>query len=165
MRTLLVGLLFTTPPALAQMSLPLPSPGLPYPLAMLAPTSPLAFGLGASLGISSPLPALMHSSMQMVPNLLSYQHLQAMTNPYLGGPAAANPYLLPGLARPFAPPAFTPGLPMVGQGQLGLRWPAAMPPGPSLPVFGQPGNPYLPAAPGPILPLPFAQPNWLGNAK
>lgn len=175
-KRLLAGLCAVSLHALAEVGLPggilLPLPGMtaatPFAASALrAPTvnpyltvNPLAagpYGAGA-LGLAG----LAHPALQMTPNWVSHQHLLYMTNPYLGGPAAGNPYLQPSLPLPFAPPAFSPSLPIAGSGQPGMRWPAALSPAPSLPVYGQPSNPYLPAASGPAFPLPLDPTGWLG---
>ena len=64
------------------------------------------FGMGALPGTGTPvLGGLMYPGVQMAPNLLSHQHLQYMANPYLGKPAAGNPYLQPSLPTPLRRPA------------------------------------------------------------
>ena len=176
MRILLAGTLFTALPALAQMGYPammLPSPGLANPLGMLAPAPLTPFGLGVPSGFGTPLPVgLMYPGMQMAPNLLSHQHQQYMANPYLGGPAAGNPYLQPALPNPFAPPAFAPALPWGGHGQQSVALPFAA--ARSAPASPMP-NPFQPRGPGQIIapppattpaqvmPLPFDPTSWFGQ--
>lgn len=169
---LLAGLCTVALPALAQVGLPggspLPLPGMsaPSPVGVpwgAPPVNPFLpanpFG-AAPLAAGAPwLGGLAYPGLQLAPNWLSHQHLQYMTNPYLGGPAAGNPYLQPTLPLPFAPPAFSPSLPMLGQ--AGPRAPAGLPFAPLRPTNAQPANPYLVPAPGPAFPLDPA--GWLGQ--
>ena len=162
-RPLLTGLCVVCLPALAQVglpggsALPLPMPGMtttPFALPAWGGPAVIPFLLANPFG-AAPLAAgvpwlggLAHPGLQMAPNGLSHQHLLYLTNPYLGGPAAGNPYLPPALPLPFAPPVFSPGLPMVAQGQASPPWPAVVSPAASLPA--RPSNPYLPPAPGQV---------------
>jgi hypothetical protein len=105
-----------------------PSPfGFGGPLGFGSPLgigSPLGFGsplgLGAlaaplGLGLLNPLGGgmgnTMYPAMQMAPNMMSYQHMNQMANPYAGGPFAGNPYLQRGMPNPFSAPAFSPSMP------------------------------------------------------
>jgi len=176
MRTLLAATLCVALPALAQPGFPgmnpamLPTAGMANPLGMMAllPFNPFGMGMG------TPMPGgLMYPGMQMAPNLLSHQHLQYMANPYLGGPAAGNPYLQPSLPNPFAPPGFAPGQPFgsgYGQPALGLPIPTSSPvmPGPMMnpfpsPLAGQPLAPPSATTPAQMKPLPFDPASWFGQ--
>lgn len=178
MKTLLAGTLFITLPALAQTGFPAMSPArmltpsMANPLGMMAPVPFNPFGMGAPLGMGAPMPGgLMYPGMQMAPNLLSHQHLQYMANPYLGGPAAGNPYLQLPLPNPFAPPGFAPRVPFGGgYGQPALPFPASGPvlPAPRTQPFPSPGAGQLfapPPAPTPAqgMPLPFDPASWFGQ--
>lgn len=166
MKTLLAGTLCIALPALAQTGFP----GMANPLGMMAPVPFSPFGMGAPLGMGTPmLGGLMYPGMQMAPNMLSHQHLQYMANPYLGGPAAGNPYLRTSLPNPFAPPGFTPGLPFGGgYGQPTMALPF-LPAGAVLP--GMPMNPHPSPSPGrppattpaQVMPLPFDPASWIGQ--
>lgn len=170
MRTLLAAMLIVTLPALAQTGFPginpamMLSPGMANPLGMMAPVPFNPFGVGTPM-----LGGLMYPGLQMAPNLLSHQHLQYMANPYLGGPAAGNPYLRPSLPNPFAPPGFAPGLPFGGgHGQPVMAWPSPS----SLRSQGSMMQPFLspvparlltppPAStPAQVMPLPFDPASW-----
>lgn len=180
MKTLLAGTLFFTLPALAQTGFPgmsparMLTPGMANPLGMMAPVPFNPFGMGAPLGMGTPmLGGLMYPGMQMAPNMLSHQHLQYMANPYLGGPAAGNPYLQPTLPNPFAPPGFATGLPIgggYGQPTLALPFPTSGPvsPGPRTQPFPSPGAGQLFApppttTPAQVMPLPFDPASWFGQ--
>jgi len=174
MRTLLAGTLFVALPALAQTGFPgmnpamMPTAGMANPLGMMAP--PLFYPLGMGVPM---LGGLVYPGMQMAPNLLSHQHLQYMANPYLGGPAAGNPYLLPSPPNPFAPPRYAPGQPLgggYGQPALGLPFPPSSPvkPGPMMnplpsPGAGQPLAPPPATTPAQVMPLPFDPASWFGQ--
>jgi len=162
-------------PALAQSGGPLPLP--PFGIgAAITPTAP-SWGttilplLSASVWSAAPLGAgvpllggIAHPGLQMAPNWLSHQHLLYITNPYLGGPAAGNPYLQPTLPLPFSPPAFAPPPPMPGQASQ--RWPSAhipSPLSPMQPMPARPSNPYLQSAPVPTPLMPFDPSGWLGQ--
>lgn len=171
-KRLLVGLYTLALPALAQTVFPggspLSVPGMSSAAPFLAPAwgAPAANPLLPIYPLGAGVPMLggwVQPGLQLAPNWLSHQHLLYMTNPYLGGPAAGNPYLQPSLPLPFAPPAFSPGLPTAGQGPSAPRWPAAMPLPVATPFHGQPVNPYLPSAAGPALPLPPDPAGWLGQ--
>jgi hypothetical protein len=121
MKTPLVATLLAALPAVAQTGFPaihpamMFTPAMGHPLGMMAPAPFHPLRPVAPLGIGTPLlGGLVHPAMQMAPNLLSHRHLHYMTNPYLGGPAAGNPYLKPALPNPFAPPGFAPALPSGG---------------------------------------------------
>jgi hypothetical protein len=130
--------------------------GLANPLAVLAPAPFSPYGMGTPV-----LGGLVHPGLQMAPNLLSHQHRHYMANPYLGGPAAGNPYLQPSLPNPFAPPGFAPGLPFGGG--YGPALPAVFPvtigPMPSPMASPVPG---LRIAQPPAPPLPFDPASWFG---
>lgn len=95
------------------------APASPNPLAMLGLQSGLANPLGAlanplgGLGALNTLGALgsLGPALQLAPNLVSAGHMQQLTNPYMGGPFAGNPYLRQTIPLPFAAPAFSPGMP------------------------------------------------------
>lgn len=135
MRGLLAGVLFAALPALAQAA----QPGLnPAVMAQAtAMTNPLGWGPSASFpaygsaallsGGTFPLGSLMHPGFQLVPTWLSYQYLQHLTNPYLGGPAAGNPFLKP-LLPGFAPAPSSPFTALERSRVPALPWPAFGPP-------------------------------------
>lgn len=174
MRTLLAGVLIVTLPALAQTGFQginpaiMLGPGMANPVAMMAPVPLNPFGAGTPM-----LGGLMYPGMQMAPNLLSHQHLQYMANPYLGGPAAGNPYLRPSLPNPFVPPGFAPGLPFGGghgQPAMALSFPPsnALSPGPMMhpfqsPVPGRLLAPPPASTPAQVMPLPFDPASWFGQ--
>jgi hypothetical protein len=102
----------------------------------------------------------MYPALQMAPNVMSYQHLNQMTNPYAGGPFAGNPYLQRGMPNPFSAPAFSPSMPSlpalpfsVPQPQGGLT---GIVPMPQQPQFFMPYA--MPASPPP--PPSAAQTPW-----
>lgn len=117
------------------------------PMVMMHPlgmANPLGMGGAPMLGLG-----MLHPAMQMAPNMMSYQHLNQMTNPYLGGPFAGNPYLRPTLPFPMTPPAFAPSLP--------FSRPAASP----APMFGMAMMPVVTPkviTPMDTAPLPFTLP-------
>ncbi|HNA30565.1 MAG TPA: hypothetical protein PLQ64_11930 [Thiobacillaceae bacterium] len=84
--------------------------GLGSPLGLGAVVAPLGLGLlGSPLG--GGMGNAMYPALQVAPNMMSYQHLNQMANPYGGGPFAGNPYLQPSMPNPFAAPAFSPSMP------------------------------------------------------
>jgi hypothetical protein len=114
----------------------------------------------------------MYPAMQMTPNMMSYQHMNQMANPYAGGPFAGNPYLQRSMPNPFSAPAFSPSMPSmptmpfalpqqqggVGgfmpmpQQQVPYYMPYQMPAGP------QPGASTTPWSSSPPAPQPAQQP-------
>ena len=170
----------------------LPSPyGYGVPLGMASPFglgSPMG-GLGAAaplgLGMLNPLGgglmgSAMYPTVQVAPNMMSYQHYNQLTNPYAGGPFAGNPYIQRSLPNPFAAPAFSPSIPTLpsmpfaipqqqgalaglvplpqqplGYGPLvGYGQPAASPQA-ALPWLAVPLAPQAPPASVPQNPFPF----------
>lgn len=168
--------------------------GLGSPLGLGSPFglgSPLGLGALAAplgLGLLNPLGGLggmgmgnaMYPALQVAPNMMSYQHMNQMANPYGGGPFAGNPYLQPSMPNPFSAPAFSPSMPTMPtmpfaapqqQGNLSGMLPlpqfgygAAVPmPAPAAPsAMGRTPWSQAPAAPAPQVPaqaaLPFALP-------
>ena len=84
--------------------------GLGSPLGLGGLAVPLGLGLMNPLG-GGGLGGAMYPAMQVAPNIMSYQHMNQMANPYGGGPFAGNPYLQRGMPNPFSAPAFSPSLP------------------------------------------------------
>lgn len=123
--------------------------GMTNPLGMMSPLGMMGgpMMMGGPFGPGAPVVGLgvMHPALQMAPNMMSYQHINQMTNPYLGGPFAGNPYLKPSLPLPFAPPAFAPGLPF-GVG--------------ATPSGYQPASPYKLRYDPSASPAPSAVPTW-----
>lgn len=83
--------------------------GLGSPLGLGALAAPLGLGLLNPLG--GGMGNTMYPALQMAPNMMSYQHMNQMANPYAGGPFAGNPYLQRGMPNPFSAPAFSPSMP------------------------------------------------------
>ncbi len=83
--------------------------GLGSPLGLGGLAVPLGLGLLNPLG--GGLGGAMYPAMQVAPNMMSYQHMNQMANPYAGGPFAGNPYLQRGMPNPFSAPAFSPSMP------------------------------------------------------
>lgn len=71
--------------------------GMVAPLGMMA--APLGMGMMNPMGMGTPMTGLgaLYPVMQLAPSLLSFGHLNSMTNPYLGGPFQGNPYLQRGM--------------------------------------------------------------------
>lgn len=114
------------------------------------PLGPLGMGAGT----------MMYPGLQMMPNMMSHQHINSMSNPYMGGPFAGNPYLRPSMPVPFAPPAFSPSaptLPFAGFGQANPSPRSAFTPGQAqgAPGFMIPGQPVAPGFSPPFA-LPVA---------
>ncbi len=180
MKALLAGTLTLALPALAQTGVVgmhpalMLTPGMANPLGMLAPAPFPSFGMGVLPGVGTPLlGGLVYPGLQMAPYLLSRQHLQYMANPYLGGPAADNPYLQSSLPNPFAPPGFAPALPYgggYGPPASALPFPPALPtasgPMPNPFAWPGPGQRHAPppaTTPAQVMPLPFDPASWFGQ--
>ncbi len=163
MRSLLAGVLFAALPALAQTGYPAMNPTARMPLAAMA--NPLGwqpaasfppFGSPAPLGTGAfMLGGLMRPGLQLVPNLLTYQHLQYLTNPYLGGLAAGNPYLQPLLQSPPTPLGAALALPSIAYGTPGSTLP--LPAFYALPAATGGHNPFAAAGLKPLA-SPLAPP-------
>ncbi len=83
--------------------------GLGSPLGLGALAVPLGLGLLNPLG--GGLGNAMYPAMQVAPNVMSYQHMNQLANPYGSGAFAGNPYLQRGMPNPFSAPAFSPSMP------------------------------------------------------
>jgi hypothetical protein len=72
--------------------------GMMNPVGMVNPLSmgaPMGLGMVNPLGMGVPVSGMgaLYPALQVAPSLLTFSHMNAMTNPYLGGPFAGNPYL------------------------------------------------------------------------
>lgn len=83
--------------------------GLGSPLGLGGVIAPIGLGLlnpfGGGMG------SAVYPAMQVAPNMMSYQYMNQMANPYAGGPFSGNPYLQRGMLNPFSAPAFSPSMP------------------------------------------------------
>lgn len=137
--------------------------GLGSPLGLGALAAPLGLGLlnpfGGGMGNA------MYPTMQVAPNMMSYQHMNQMANPYAGGPFSGNPYVQRGMPNPFSAPAFSPSMPTmpsmpfaVPQQQGGMAGFAPMPQQqmPYGMMYSAPMAPQQQAAPTPWSSMPAA---------
>jgi hypothetical protein len=141
--------------------------GLGSPLGLGVLAAPLGLGLLNPLG--GGMGNAMYPALQMAPNVMSYQYLNQMANPYAGGPFAGNPYLQRGMPNPFSAPAFSPSMPSLPalpfsapQPQGGMTGIVPMPQQPQFFVpYAMPVSPPPPPAasqtPWSALPAPAAQ--------
>jgi hypothetical protein len=143
-------------PMMNPMAMMAPNP-LSNPLSLLSPLSMLAgpaLGMGAGNPLAMAVPMLGSGAMQVAPSLLSFSHQNRMANPFMGGPAAGNPYLnsgFMGMPMPFnagSQPSSLPFMPQIAQPQpaSGFQFPAGFAfPGISQPQAVQQGafNPYF----------------------
>lgn len=122
--------------------------GLGSPLGLGGLAVPLGLGLLNPLG-GGGLGGAMYPAMQVAPNIMSYQHMNQMSNPYAGGPFTGNPYLQRGMPNPFSAPAFSPSMP-------------TMPTMPFAPPQQQGGfanmAPAMPQVPQPYYAMPYSAP-------
>jgi hypothetical protein len=104
----------------------------------------MGMGMMNPMGMAAPMAGMgaLYPAMQMAPNMMSFSHMNAMTNPYLGGPLQGNPYLQ---GMPFAAPAW--GMPQQAQ-QMPFSFPM-MAPQPALQPAPQQAFPFpmMPAQP------------------